>query len=164
MNWIQAIIQAIINAFKPKPPTPPQPSPPPPQNWHLELLILMNQARSKNMVGELRIDEKLNQAAQNHSNWMHANNKLSHDENGSPFTNRLNAVNYNWSAAGENIAQGYQSVQSVFNGWMNSSGHRANILNSRYVDVGFGWTGTFWTADFGRTAFSEVHLSGPLEF
>lgn len=49
---------------------------------------------------------------------------------------------------GENIAYGYTSSSSVFQGWLNSSGHRANIENPNYTHVGFGLTGKYWTVVF----------------
>jgi uncharacterized protein YkwD len=60
---------------------------------------------------------------------------------------------------GENIAAGYDSAQRVFNAWMNSDGHRANILNCRFTKIGIGfdpgqvksqWGPGSWVQDFGR--------------
>jgi len=61
-----------------------------------------------------------------------------------------------WMALGENVAYGYGSVESVMAGWMNSSGHRANILNANFTHVGLGRAtaanGTlYWTQVFGRS-------------
>ena len=54
--------------------------------------------------------------------------------------------------AGENIAKGYRSAESVMNGWMNSSGHRANILNVNFGKIGVGYVETngttYWTQMF----------------
>ena len=60
-----------------------------------------------------------------------------------------------WSNLGENVAYGYGSVAAVMSAWMNSSGHRANILSSSFAHVGVGRAdasnGTpYWTQDFGR--------------
>lgn len=60
-----------------------------------------------------------------------------------------------YTAAGENIAMGQRTPADVMNGWMNSSGHRANILNSSYTEIGVGYvTGsngqTYWVQHFIR--------------
>ena len=54
------------------------------------------------------------------------------------------------NSAGENIAKGYATPQAVVNGWMNSSGHRANILNASYTHIGVGYVagGNYWTQMF----------------
>jgi hypothetical protein len=57
---------------------------------------------------------------------------------------------YFWNTCGENIAYGYPTPLSVMNAWMNSAGHRANILRSSFCDLGVGFAGYFWTQDFAR--------------
>ena len=68
---------------------------------------------------------------------------------GSPFDMMKN-YGILYKAAGENIAQGQTSAQQVMNAWMNSSGHRANILNSTYTHIGVGYVsdGHYWTQMF----------------
>ena len=56
---------------------------------------------------------------------------------GSPF-DMMKSFGISYTAAGENIAKGQNSPQSVMNAWMNSSGHRANILNKSYNQIGVG--------------------------
>jgi uncharacterized protein YkwD len=167
MKWLNDLIQIILNALFPKPTPVPVPVPVPvPQDWEKSLLDLHNNIRSQNGIGLLTINKKLSIAAQNHSNWMKSNNKLSHDENGVSFTTRLERVNYMWRNAGENIAHGYATPEKAFQGWMNSSGHRKNILNSSFKEVGFGVAGTYWTVDFGSTAVfmsDEIHLPGGID-
>ena len=55
-----------------------------------------------------------------------------------------------YKTAGENIAMGYSSAQKVMQGWMNSSGHRANILNPSFTQIGVGYVadGHYWTQQF----------------
>ena len=55
-----------------------------------------------------------------------------------------------YKTAGENIAKGYKTPQAVVDGWMNSSGHRANILNASYTQIGVGYVanGNYWTQMF----------------
>ena len=68
---------------------------------------------------------------------------------GSPFQ-MIKAFGLSYRTAGENIAKGYASPQAVVNGWMNSSGHRANILNVSYTQIGIGYVaqGNYWTQMF----------------
>jgi uncharacterized protein YkwD len=69
----------------------------------------------------------------------------------SPF-DRIRRYGYNYRRAAENVAAGYSSAQDVMRGWMNSSGHRANILNPRYRDIGIGDASgnkRYWTETFG---------------
>ena len=68
---------------------------------------------------------------------------------GTPFQ-MIKAFGLSFRTAGENIARGYATPQAVVNGWMNSSGHRANILNSAYTRIGVGYVaqGNYWTQMF----------------
>ena len=65
----------------------------------------------------------------------------------------LKTFGISYRTAGENIAKGQKTAQSVMNGWMGSSGHRANILNSSYSEIGVGYASdakgnTFWVQIF----------------
>jgi uncharacterized protein YkwD len=63
--------------------------------------------------------------------------RLSHTgSDGSSFVDRANRAGYRFRALAENVAAGYNTAQSVFDGWMNSSGHRANILGANYIHMG----------------------------
>ena len=68
---------------------------------------------------------------------------------GSPFQ-MIKAFGLSYRTAGENIAMGYSTPQAVVDGWMNSSGHRANILNASYTQIGVGYVvqGHYWTQMF----------------
>ena len=68
---------------------------------------------------------------------------------GSPFQ-MMKAFGLSYRTAGENIAYGQRTPQEVVNAWMNSSGHRANILNSSYTQIGVGYVanGNYWTQMF----------------
>jgi len=157
MSW-KDIITAILNSlFKPKPPNPnPTPNPIPGPN---NLLDLHNQHRQQLHLGVLNLHPSLVKAAQKHSEWMNQNKRLDHNENGKTPGDRINAEGYRYYTYGENIAMGYSTAEKVFIGWLNSSGHRANIENSRFKDVGFGVSGTYWTAVF---AASNMSLSEEL--
>jgi uncharacterized protein YkwD len=133
------------------PPPPTAPPPPPPAGAADQVVALANEARAQAGCGPLRVDARITAAAQAHSDDMAANDYFSHDSlDGRSFADRLRAAGYP-SPGGENIAQGQRSAQSVHQAWMNSSGHRANILNCGFTTIGVGvnqtaWT---WTQDFG---------------
>ena len=133
------------------PPPTTAPPPPPPASAADQVVALANEARAQAGCGPLRVDARITAAAQAHSDDMAANGYFSHDSlDGRSFADRLRAAGYP-SPGGENIAQGQRSAQSVHQAWMNSSGHRANILNCGFTTIGVGvnqtaWT---WTQDFG---------------
>jgi uncharacterized protein YkwD len=133
------------------PPPTTAPPPPPPASAADQVVALANEARAQAGCGPLRVDARITAAAQAHSDDMAANDYFSHDSlDGRSFADRLRAAGYP-SPGGENIAQGQRSAQSVHQAWMNSSGHRANILNCGFTTIGVGvnqtaWT---WTQDFG---------------
>jgi uncharacterized protein YkwD len=119
-----------------------------------EVLRLVNLERTKAGCGALTTDSRLATAAQAHSADMAANNYFSHTgRNGSDVSDRVEAAGYRWSAVGENIAKGQPTPAAVMQAWMNSSGHRANILNCRFRNIGIGLANAgrspVWTQDFG---------------
>lgn len=82
---------------------------------------------------------------------MAKNNYFSHTSPtyGSPF-DQMKAAGISYRSAGENIAQGQQTPEQVVQAWMNSEGHRANILNSSFTHIGVGYVadGNYWTQQF----------------
>ncbi|GAA2592190.1 hypothetical protein GCM10010399_23520 [Dactylosporangium fulvum] len=146
---------------KPTTPTTPatQPAPAAPSDHSAlenQVVTLTNNYRTANGCGALRIDSRLVAAARAHSTDMVSQNFFSHTgSDGSNFVQREARAGYTTGASAENIAWGYRTPQDVVNGWINSSGHRANILNCSSVAVGVGVAykadGTpYWTQDFGR--------------
>ncbi|MDG6107529.1 CAP domain-containing protein [Dactylosporangium aurantiacum] len=137
-------------------PTAPAAKPVESSSFETEVVTLTNNYRTANGCGALRIDSRLVAAARAHSTDMVTNGFFSHTgSNGSTFVQREVAAGYTTGASAENIAWGYRSPQEVVNGWINSAGHRANILNCGSVAVGVGVAykadGTpYWTQDFGR--------------
>jgi serralysin len=125
------------------------------------ILELVNQERSKQNLKPLILVQELDTAADGHSNRMASGDFFSHtDPNGSSLVTRIERNNYQWTTAGENIAAGQSSAESVMQGWMNSSGHRANILNPNFTHLGVGYaylandSGSvnyqhYWTQVFG---------------
>ena len=116
------------------------------------VLKLTNAERTKAGCKALTTNSKLTLAARRHSQYMADTGKYEHDGigDGTPQT-RIEATGYQWRGWGENIAWGYRSAAAVMDGWMNSPGHRANILKCSYREIGIGVdrSGTSWTQDFG---------------
>ncbi|MFJ7825387.1 S-layer homology domain-containing protein [Psychrobacillus sp. NPDC096623] len=122
-----------------------------------ELLKLVNEERIKSDLKPLVYDTTVEKVANIKAQDMKTNNYFDHisPTYGSP-SNMLTKFGVYWTASGENIAAGYSSVNAVHKGWMNSSGHRANILSSSYTHVGFGYAegggkyGNYWVQMFIR--------------
>jgi uncharacterized protein YkwD len=122
-----------------------------------EVLRLVNVERAKAGCNALTIDSRLAAAANAHSADMAANNYFSHTgRNGSQVSDRVEAAGYRWRAVAENIAKGQPTPAAVMQAWMNSSGHRANILNCRYRNIGIGLAyagrSPVWTQNFATPA------------
>lgn len=119
-----------------------------------EVVRLTNAERAKVGCAPLKHDAKLHAAAYAHSADMSAKNYFSHtSKDGRSFADRIKAAGYSYHAIAENIAKGYQTAEAVVQGWMNSPGHRTNMLNCSYTDIGVGYVkagGPYWTQDFGR--------------
>ncbi len=119
------------------------------------MLVLVNAEREKAGCAPLTENAKLTKAAQDHSQDMADHENMSHTgSDGSSMSDRLARVGYKFRSAGENVAYGYNTPESVMDGWMNSSGHRANILNCGFKEIGIGLAqpGHYWTQDFGSAA------------
>ena len=103
------------------------------------LLDDTNTQRTTSGLSRLHLNTALNQAAQAKAADMAANNYWAHTSptGKTPWT-FIAAANYSYDTAGENLAYGFSTSSETISGWMNSPGHRANILNATYVDVGFG--------------------------
>ena len=146
IDVIKIIVESIIKVLQPKPTPVPIPDPIP--TLALQLLQLHNNHRLRLGLSQLNLHQALGNAAQKHSNWMLQHKSLNHFEADKGPGDRISAEGYKWNAYGENIASGYATPQAVFQGWLNSSGHKTNIENARYKDVGFGVAGKYWTTDF----------------
>lgn len=120
-------------------------------DYENEVIRLVNEQRVKNGLKELQADWELSRVARFKSQDMKDNNYFSHTSPiyGSPFE-MIKNFGISYRSAGENIARGQRTPQAVVNGWMNSSGHRANILNSTYTKIGVGYVadGNYWTQMF----------------
>ncbi|MFD3937126.1 CAP domain-containing protein, partial [Streptomyces sp. NPDC058618] len=134
-------------------PSAPAPAPAPP-GVAGQVVALVNKERATAGCGPLKEDPQLRAAAQGHSDDMAKRDFFSHTSpDGADPGKRTTAAGYRWSTYGENIAKGQQTAQSVMDSWMNSSGHRANILNCSFKDIGVGIHqgagGPWWTQNFG---------------
>ncbi|MBR2024442.1 MAG: SafA/ExsA family spore coat assembly protein [Clostridia bacterium] len=119
--------------------------------YEKEVVTLVNIERAKKGLSPLTYDWELSRVARYKSQDMKDNNYFSHTSPtyGSPFQMMKN-FGITYKTAGENIAKGYKTPEAVVNGWMNSSGHRANILNSSFTKIGVGYVkdGHYWTQMF----------------
>ena len=106
---------------------------------HDGLLAQTNTQRTQNSLGALALNSTLNQAAQAKAEDMVTRDYWSHNtpDGKEPWV-FITATGYQYQAAGENLAYGFTDSAGAVTGWMNSPGHRANILNSNYSEVGFG--------------------------
>ncbi|MFE9310210.1 CAP domain-containing protein [Streptomyces sp. NPDC006706] len=113
---------------------------------------LVNAERSKVGCSALTVNEKLTKAAQAHSEDMAAHQNMSHTgSDGSAPGDRITRAGYSWQTYGENVAYGYATPEQVMAGWMSSAGHKANILNCSFKEIGVGLAqpGNYWTQEFG---------------
>ncbi len=126
-----------------------------------QMLVQTNQARRANGLGPLRENANLATAAHWMADDMATHNIFGHtDSQGRAFDVRLAAFGY-WHNSGgiaENLAAGFANVPAVIAAWLGSPGHRANMLNSAYREMGMGYAynsastyGTYWVQDFGFT-------------
>lgn len=116
-----------------------------------KVVELTNQERQKNGLAPLQIDTELSKVAKEKSRDMAANNYFDHNSPnyGSPF-DMMKSFGITYRTAGENIAKGQSTPEQVVNAWMNSAGHRANILNGNFTHIGVGYVeqGNYWTQQF----------------
>ncbi len=111
---------------------------------------LVNAERAEAGCAPVTANSTLNTAAQRHSEDMASTGTMSHTgSDGSDPGERLTRAGYAWSTYGENVAYGYSTPEQVMQGWMTSPGHKANILNCSFKEIGVGLSGTYWTQDFG---------------
>ncbi|MGK3200167.1 CAP domain-containing protein [Amycolatopsis sp. MEPSY49] len=141
------------------PPTTSEAAPPPTtkaaarvaQSTTAQVISLVNDERAQAGCKPLTEESHLTTAAQDYSDDMSARNFFSHtNPEGVTFDQRIKVAGYSKPGA-ENIAKGQTSAAQVMDAWMNSEGHRANILNCSLTKIGVGFTkaGNYWVQDFG---------------
>ena len=126
------------------------------KQWEAQVVQLVNQERAKHGLRPLTANWELARVARIKSQDMRDRRYFSHQSPtyGSPFE-MIRAFGISFVAAGENIAAGQTSPQAVMNSWMNSPGHRQNILNATFTEIGVGYAkggayGHYWTQMFIR--------------
>lgn len=143
---------------KPTQPTttkPTQPAPAPSAGtlsaYEQKVVTLTNQERAKQGLPALQVDSALSKVAKAKSQDMYNANYFSHTSPtyGSPF-DMMKQFGISYRTAGENIAMGQKTPEEVVQAWMNSAGHRANILNKTYTHIGVGYVAgkNIWTQQF----------------
>lgn len=146
-------------AEQPRPQPQPQPEPAAPTRSDVEtaetrVFELTNAERAAQGCPALAADDRLAEAARAHSADMAARNYFDHvSQDGRSFVDRVKAAGYP-SPGAENIAAGQRTAEAVVKGWMDSPGHRANILNCKLKALGVGMArggsyGIYWTQNFG---------------
>lgn len=126
----------------------------PAESLRQQVVILVNAQRQAAGCSPLRVSSQLTAAAQKHSDDMAEEHFFSHtNPNGAGPGSRISAAGYHWEAYGENIARGQATPAAVMDAWMRSAGHRENILDCAFREMGVGVAtgpeGPFWTQDFG---------------
>ena len=146
---------APTTPVKPAPTTPaPTPTPAPTteaglSDFQQQVINLVNRERANAGLSSLTSDSLLTKVSVEKARDMDVNNYFSHTSPtyGSPF-DMMRSFGVTYSYAGENIASGQKSPQEVMNAWMNSAGHRANILNGNFSKIGVGYVNGEWVQMF----------------
>lgn len=114
-----------------------------------KVLELVNKERTNAGLKPLSLNSELSKMALAKAQDMSDNNYFDHQSPtyGSPF-DMMKAFGISYNTAGENIAKGQSSPEEVMNQWMNSPGHRANILNSSFTEIGIGYYNSEWVQEF----------------
>lgn len=142
--------------------------------YEQRVIELVNIERTKLDIPPLKRTQGLDAAARYHATDLGQDNYFSHDSYDRKSGNLIyvcstwqRIATYFSGAAGENAAAGYSSPEAVVNGWMGSPGHRSNILNSNYWEIGVGYYSgsgdysSYWIQDFGKEAgFYPLVISG----
>jgi uncharacterized protein YkwD len=121
-----------------------------------QVVALVNEERADAGCRPVAVDSKLTTAAQLHSEDQAEHQNMSHTgSDGSTLEQRVDRVGYKWHMLGENVAYGQTTPAQVMDAWMNSEGHRENIINCQFDDIGVGAARDsdgrlYWTQDFGR--------------
>ncbi|MGF7047836.1 putative YkwD family protein [Paenibacillus sp. DS2015] len=114
-----------------------------------QVLDLVNQERSKAGLSSLSMSEELSKMAMVKAQDMYNNNYFDHNSptHGSPF-DMMKEFGITFNSAGENIAKGQTTPSQVMKDWMNSPGHKANIMSNTYTDIGIAYYNNAWVQEF----------------
>ena len=122
-----------------------------------DVIRFTNKRRRQKGLARLKADPQLHRAAQGHAVDMDTVGRyLGHQSSdGRDFQDRIDEAGYEWRSIRENVASGQRTAKAVVRSWMNSPGHRANILSDDITEIGIGFavddaTGsTYWVQKFG---------------
>jgi uncharacterized protein YkwD len=115
------------------------------------VVALVNEEREAAGCSPVAVDDELTEAAQGHSRDQAERGEMGHEgSDGSRVGDRATEAGYRWSSVGENVASGTTSASRAMEMWMESSGHRENILNCKFQDIGVAQVDGYWTQDFGK--------------
>lgn len=115
-----------------------------------EVFAIVNQEREAADVAPLKYNSALERSAQLHAEDMHDNDYFDHMSlDGRSFVDRTNDAGYDGTPRGENIAFGQRNPEAVMQSWMQSTGHRNNILNPGFTEIGVGFQNGRWVQVFG---------------
>ncbi|GMF12231.1 unnamed protein product [Phytophthora lilii] len=124
--------------------------------YQTKMLELVNEQRAANGLSSLCMNSKLLSSALRHSKDMAANDYMAHNgSDGSTMEERITQAGFDWTAVGENVAAGQETVSDVMTAWMNSPEHKANILGdykmfgTAYAFNAYSTYQHYWTQDFG---------------
>lgn len=141
-----------------------------PGDFAAQIFELINTARVQNGLRRFRYDSRLQDAADFHNRWMRDTGCFSHNCPGEPEVwQRMRNANYPVNGGGENIGKGYVNPQAMMDGWMNSPGHRAAILNTYWPDLGCGYLrgpsgqpyDSYWSCEFASGAVAPPGTATP---
>jgi uncharacterized protein YkwD len=114
-----------------------------------QVLALVNKERSRYKLKLLVLDKDLTEVAQLHAQDMARRDYFSHkNPEGKSGGDRITNAGIPWHTWGENIANSYKTPEEVMQGWMNSKGHRANILGADFGRIGIGFYEYYWVQNF----------------
>ena len=115
------------------------------------VVAMVNEERDSAGCSPVTVDDRLSSAAQDHSQDQADRGVMTHTgSDGSTSGERATRAGYRWSKIAENVASGTTSAERAMDMWMESSGHRENVLNCAYRHIGVAEVGGYWTQIFGR--------------
>lgn len=125
--------------------------------WRLTILRLVNAARAEYGLNPVRYSQALEEQATQYACELIHYDFFGHDNpyTGTTLADRAVEFGYQYFVIGENLAAGQRTPEQAFNDWMESPGHRANILDARFTELGIGIRtggtyGAYWVQEFGR--------------
>jgi len=118
-------------------------------DFEQQVLDLVNQERAKTGLSSLSMNEELSNVAMVKAQDMYNHSYFDHNSptHGSPF-DMMKEFGITYNTAGENIAKGQTTPTQVMKEWMNSPGHKANILNNSYTHIGIAYYNNTWVQEF----------------